>query len=231
MEGLSKATKDIKIIIEIIEDSKNSVEAKSKLIEKFFLSEKQANSVLDMPLKKLTALEKSQIDDDIKKLQEKKNYFLKLLNERKLLLDLVVEELLKLKKKHDVKRKTKLLKNIDQNEELETINNKILEDLINKKTKLSIDNRLYLRKIILNNYKKSFEDANKIIENKNIQKFICNIEKNLKIIGITFYGKVFQINWESNINNDYKLDNKIIGNINPNEIINFHSMREGVKNY
>ena len=231
LEGLSKATKDIKIIIEIIEDSKNSVEAKSKLIEKFFLSEKQANSVLDMPLKKLTALEKSQIDDDIKKLQEKKNYFLKLLNERKLLLDLVVEELLKLKKKHDVKRKTKLLKNIDQNEELETINNKILEDLINKKTKLSIDNRLYLRKIILNNYKKSFEDANKIIENKNIQKFICNIEKNLKIIGITFYGKVFQINWESNINNDYKLDNKIIGNINPNEIINFHSMREGVKNY
>jgi len=124
LEGLSKATKDIKIIIEIIEDSKNSVEAKSKLIEKFFLSEKQANSVLDMPLKKLTALEKSQIDDDIKKLQEKKNYFLKLLNERKLLLDLVVEELLKLKKKHDVKRKTKLLKNIDQNEELETINNK-----------------------------------------------------------------------------------------------------------
>ena len=231
LEGLSKATKDIKIIIEIIEDSKNSVEAKSKLIEKFFLSEKQANSVLDMPLKKLTALEKSQIDDDIKKLQEKKNYFLKLLNERKLLLDLVVEELLKLKKKHDVKRKTKLLKNIDQNEELETINNKILEDLINKKTKLSIDNRLYLRKIILNNYKKSFEDANKIIENKNIQKFICNIEKNLKIIGITFNGKVFQINWESNINNDYKLDNKILGNINPNEIINFHSMREGVKNY
>ena len=231
MEGLSKATKDIKIIIEIIEDSKNSVEAKSKLIEKFFLSEKQANSVLDMPLKKLTALEKSQIDDDIKKLQEKKNYFLKLLNERKLLLDLVVEELLKLKKKHDVKRKTKLLKNIDQNEELETINNQIIEDLINKKTKLYIDNRFYIKTMNLSNYKKSFEDANKIIENKNIQKFICNIEKNLKIIGNTYYGKVFQINWESNINNDYKLDNKIIGNINPNEIINFHSMREGVKNY
>jgi len=193
LEGLSKATKDIRKVIKIIEDSENSAEAKSKLIDNFFLSEKQANSVLDMPLKKLTNLEKNQIDDDIKKLQEKKNYFLKLLNERKLLLDLVVEELLKLKKKHDVKRKTKLLKNIDQNEELETINNKILEDLINKKTKLSIDNRLYLRKIILNNYKKSFEDANKIIDNKNIQKFICNIEKNLKIIGITFYGKVFQI--------------------------------------
>jgi len=231
LEGLSKATKDIKRVIEIIEDSKNSREAKLKLIENFSLSEKQANSVLDMPLKKLTNLEKNQIDDDIKKLQEKKNYFMKLLNERKLLLELLIEELLKLKKKYNVTRKTKLRKNIDQNEELETINKQILEDLIHKKTKLCIDNRLYLRRIILSNYKKSFEDVNKVIDNKNIQKFICKIEKNVKIIGITNTGKVFHIDWESNINNDHKLDNKILGNIDPNEIINFHSIKKEIKNY
>ena len=231
LEGLSKATKDIKKVIEIIENSKNSAEAKSKLIENFYISEKQANSVLDMPLKKLTSLERNQIDDDIKKLQEKKDYFQTLLNERKILLELLIEEFLILKKKYNVKRKTKLLKNIDQNEELETINNQILEDFINKKTKLYIDNRLYLRRIILSNYKKSFEDVNKIIENKNIQKFICKIEKNIKIIGITFTGKVFHIDWESNINNDYKLDSKILGNIDPNEIINFHSIKKGIKNY
>ena len=231
LEGLSKATKDIKRVIEIIEDSENSGEAKLKLIENFSLSEKQANSVLDMPLKKLTNLEKNLIDDDIKKLKEKKNYFMKLLNERKLLLELLIEELLKLKKTYNVTRKTKLRKNIDQNEELETINNQILEDLINKKTKLCIDNRLYLKRVILSNYKKSFEDVNKVIDNKNIQKFICNVEKNLKIIGITYTGKVFHIDWESNINNDYKLDNKILGNIDPNEIINFHSIKKEIKNY
>jgi len=231
LEGLSKATKDIKKVIEIIEDSANSAEAKSKLIEHFFLSEKQANSVLDMPLKKLTTLERNQIDDDIKNLQEKKNYLQKLLNERKLLLELLIDELLLLKKKYNVKRKTKLLKNIDQNEELETINNQILEDFIDRKTKLFIDNRFYLRKMILSNYKKSFDDVNKTIENKNIQKFICKIEKNLKIIGITLTGKVFHIDWASNINNDYKLDSKILGNIDPNEIINFHSIKKGIKNY
>ena len=231
LEGLSKATKDIKRVIEVIEASKNSGEAKLKLIEKFSLNEKQANSVLDMPLKKLTNLEKNLIDDDIKKLKEKKNYFMKLLNERKLLLELLIEELLKLKKTYNVTRKTKLRKNIDQNEELETINNQILEDLINKKTKLCIDNRLYLKRVILSNYKKSFEDVNKVIDNKNIQKFICNVEKNLKIIGITNTGKVFHIDWESNINNDYKLDNKILGNIDPNEIINFHSIKKEIKNY
>ncbi|MBO8229170.1 DNA gyrase subunit A [Prochlorococcus marinus str. MU1404] len=231
LNGLSKATKDIKKVIEIIEGSENSAEAKSKLINHFFLSEKQANSVLDMPLKRLTNLERNQIILDIKKLKEKKDYFQKLLTDRKILLKLLTEELIILKKKFNVKRRTKILKNIDQNEELETINNQILEELINKKTKLFIDNRLYLKKMILNNYKKSFEDVNKIIDNKNIQKFICNIEKKIKIIGLTVNGKVFHIDWETNINNDYKLDNKNLGNINPNEIINFHSIKKGVKNY
>ena len=78
--------------------------------------------------------------------------------------------------------KTKIIKNINQNQELETLNNQILEEFINKKTKLYIDNRLYLKRMILGNYKKSFEVANKIIDNKNIQKFICNIEKNIKVI-------------------------------------------------
>ena len=207
------------------------MQARSKLIENFFLSEKQANSVLDMPLKKLTNLEKNQIDNDIKNLEEKKNYFQKLLNERELLLELLIEELLILKKKYNVIRKTKIIKNINQNKELETLNNQIFEDFINKKTKLSIDNRLYLKKMILGNYKKSFEVVNKIIDNKNIQKFICNIEKNIKLIGITNTGKVFNIDWESNINKDYKLDNKILGNIHPSEIINFHSIKKDIKNY
>ena len=231
LEGLSKATKDIKKVIEIIENSENSSEAKSKLINNFLLSEKQANSVLEMPLKKLTNLEKNQIDNDIKNLQEKKNYLQTLLNERKLLLELLMDEFLLLKKQYNVKRKTKLLKNIDQNEELETINNQILEEFIDKKTKLYIDNRLYLKKMNLQNYKKSFEDNSKIIDNKNIQKFICNINKNLKMIGITFTGKVFDIDWESNINIDCKLDNKNLGNIDPNEIINFHCMKKEIKNY
>jgi len=231
LEGLSKAIKDIKKVIGIIEESENSAKAKSKLISNFMFSDKQANSVLDMPLKKLTSLEKNQIDEDIQKLQEKKNYFQKLLNERTLLLELLIEELRILKKKYNVARKTKLLKNIDQTEELETINNQILDDLINKKTKLFIDNRLYLKKMIFNNYKKSFEDVNKIIDNKNIQKFICNIDKNIKIIGTTYTGKVFHIDWESNINNEYKLDNKTLGNINPNQILNFHSIKKTNKNY
>ena len=90
---------------------------------------------------------------------------------------------------------------------------------------------LYLKKMIFNNYRKSLDSENKIIENKNLQKFICKIEKNLKIIGITYTGRIFKVNWEENINTDYKLDNKILGNIDPNEILNFHHINKETKNY
>ncbi len=101
----------------------------------------------------------------------------------------------------------------------------------NIKKVIAIIEELYLKRMILGNYKKSFEVVNKIIDNKNIQKFICNIEKNIKLIGITNTGKVFNIDWESNINKDYKLDNKILGNIHPSEIINFHSIKKETRNY
>jgi len=231
LKGLSIATKKIKDIIEIIQKSENSSEAKSILTKNLLLSERQANAVLDMPLKKLTNLERNQIEIDIKKLEEKKNYLNNLLNERKLLLELLIQELTVLKQKYNVKRKTKILKNINHDNEIETINNQILEELINKKTKLYINNRLYLKKMIFNNYRKSFDSANKIIENKNLHKFICNIEKNLKIIGITYTGRIFKINWQENINTDYKLDNKILGNIDPKEILNFHQINKEIKNY
>ena len=231
LKGLSIATKKIKDIIEIIQKSENSSEAKSILTKNLLLTERQANAVLDMPLKKLTNLERNQIEIDIKKLEEKKNYLNNLLNERKLLLELLIQELTVLKQKYNVKRKTKILKNINHDNEIETINNQILEELINKKTKLYINNRLYLKKMIFNNYRKSFDSENKIIENKNLHKFICNIEKNLKIIGITYTGRIFKINWQENINTDYKLDNKILGNIDPNEILNFHHINKEIKNY
>ena len=231
LEGFSIATENIKSIIEIIQNSENASEAKSILMPKLALSSKQADAVLSMPLKKLTNLERNQIKIDINELHEKKKYLSNLLNDRRLLLETLSEELKRLKKKFNVKRKTKILKDVNQEKEIDTINNQILEDLINKETKISIDNRFYFKKIVFNNYKKLIDHENKFIDNKNIQKFICKIYKSLKIIGITSSGKVLHINWKLNINTDYKLDKKVLGNIDPREIINFHHLDSNAKNY
>ena len=231
LEGFSIATKNIKNIIEIIQNSENATEAKSILMPKLKLSNKQADAVLGMPLKKLTNLEKKQIEIDMKELLEKKKYLSNLLSDRRLLLETLIEELKHLKKKFNVRRKTKILKDVNQEEEIDTINNQILDDLIDKETKISIDSRFYFKKIISSNYKKLLDHDNKFIDNKNVQKFICKIYKSLKIIGITSSGKILQINWKININTDYKLDRKVLGNIDPLKIINFHHLDSNLKNY
>ena len=231
LEGFSIATKNIKNIIEIIQNSENATEAKSILMPKLKLSNKQADAVLGMPLKKLTNLEKKQIEIDMKELLEKKKYLSNLLSDRRLLLETLIEELKHLKKKFNVRRKTKILKDVNQEEEIDTINNQILDDLIDKETKISIDSRFYFKKIISSNYKKLLDHDNKFIDNKNVQKFICKIYKSLKIIGITSSGKILQINWKLNINTDYKLDRKVLGNIDPLKIINFHHLDSNLKNY
>ena len=231
LEGFSIAIKNIRNIINIIEHSENATEAKSIIMPKLFLSEKQADAVLSMPLKKLTNLEKKQIEIDMIELIEKKKHLSDLLSQRSLLLETLIEELTNLKKKFNLKRKTKILKDINQEDEIDTINKQILEDLETKATKISIDNRFYLKKIIYNNYKKLFDHENKSIDIKNIQKFICKVSKNLKIVAVTASGKVLQINWKENINSDYKLDTKILGNINPREIINFHHLESNLKSY
>ncbi len=231
LQGFSIATKNIKNIIEVIQSSENAAEAKSILMPKIILTSKQADAVLSMPLKKLTNLERKQIEIDMQELLEKKDYLNNLLNNRSLLLKTLIEELEHLKKKFNIKRKTKILKNVNQIKEIDTINNQILEELIIKETKISIDNRFYLKKILYSSYKKLLDHKNELIESKNVQKFICGISKSLKIIGITSLGKVVQINWKLNINADYKIDKKILGNIDPKEIINFHSLDNNLKNY
>tara|TARA_Y100001970_G_scaffold205126_1_gene249800 strand:- start:6244 stop:8682 length:2439 start_codon:yes stop_codon:yes gene_type:complete len=224
LEGFAKAIKNIKIIIEIVQNSENSAEAKNKIIEKINLSDKQSDAVLGMPIKKLTTLERNQIDEEITELKKKKISLNKIIKDRNVLLETLIKELYLLKEKYNVKRKTKIIRNINQEEEIETINKQILEEHINKKTKISIDNKYYLKKIVINNYKKIIESDNKFISNKSSFKFICEITKNFKIIAITEHGKFIQINWEKSIKQDCKLDNKFLNNINPKEIINFHKI-------
>ena len=231
LEGFAKAIKNIKSIIEIVQNSEDSTEAKFLIKDKLKLTNRQSDSVLSMPIKKLTTLERKQINEEIDNLEGKKILLNNILNNRNELLKLLVKELSLLRDKYYVKRKTKIIKNINFDKEIKTLNKQILDELINKKTKLSIDNKYYLRKFFNNNYKKYIEVENKFISIKSSNKFICNLDKNLKIIGISINGKIIQIDWEKAINQDCKLDNKFLSNINPTDIINFHSILKNEESF
>ena len=97
--------------------------------------------------------------------------------------------------------------------------------------KLIIDNKFYLRKVQSNNYKKFIELKNGYLNTKNNFIFTCNINKNLKIFAFTITGKIINIDWQSLINNDCKLDNKLLNNTNPSEILNFHCVQKDMESF
>jgi len=231
LEGFALAVKNIKKIIEIVENSKDVSEAKFILCKNLNLKEKQAESVLSMPIKKLTTLERNQIDKNIEELNKKKESLQKILSQREILLTNLIEELKHLKKKYNQKRKTRILKDHNQESDEKLIHKQIIEDIINKKMKIIIDNKFYLKKIQSNNYKKFIEIENGYLNSKNNFIFSCNINENLKIFAFTISGKIINIDWKLLIKNDCKLDNKLLNNTNPSDILNFHSFQKNIENF
>ena len=231
LEGFALAVKNIQEIIETVQNSENTNEAKSLLGKKLNLTNKQCDAVLSMPIKKLTNLERIQINQNIIDLRIKKESLDKILSQRKVLLNILEDELITLKKKYNTKRSTKIIKNINLNEQNKEINKQILNEFINNKTKLSIDSKFNVKNLFINNYKKFIENDNKLVIKKNTYQFICNLNKNLNLLAFTCSGKVINIDWKKYINCDYKLEDKLISNINPYEIINFHHLYENDENY
>ena len=68
LEGFALAVKNIKKIIEIVQNSKDASEAKFILCKNLKLGDRQADAVLGMPIKKLTTLERNQINKNIEEL-------------------------------------------------------------------------------------------------------------------------------------------------------------------
>ncbi len=231
LQGFALAVKNIKKIIELVQSSENINEAKSLLEKKLNLTTTQSDAVLSMPIKKLTTLERTQISENIINLQDKKKSLERILNERKVLLNILEDEFTSLKKKYNTKRSTKIIKNINLEDENKVINKQILDEFINNKTKIAIDHKFNVKNLLISSYKKIIENDNKLSIKKNNFQFICDFNSNLALIALTYTGKVINIDWRSHINYDYKLDNKLLNSINPYEIINFHNLDINSENY
>lgn len=107
--GYVKVTKNLKKAISIIEESENDQEAKEKLKLEFNIDEEQAEAILEFKLRRLTKLNKNELLDLVKSLEEKiKNYNDMLSNVN--LVDLkIIEQLEELKKKYGDKRRTTII--------------------------------------------------------------------------------------------------------------------------
>lgn len=110
LEGLKIAVDNIDEVINTIRKSKDADEAKTRLMERFKLSEIQSVAILDMQLRKLAALERQKIEDELKLVRELIAYLEDLLAHPEKILKVVKDELKKIRDKYADDRRTRVYK-------------------------------------------------------------------------------------------------------------------------
>ena len=107
LEGLKIALDNIDEVINIIRNSYD--DAKERLMERFGLTDIQAQAILDMRLRTLSGLQREKIEEEYNQLMELIAHLRDILNSEKLVFDIIKEELLEIKDKFGDERKTKIV--------------------------------------------------------------------------------------------------------------------------
>ncbi len=143
LEGLRIAIDHIDEVIRIIRTSYDN--AKERLMERFSLSEVQAQAILEMQLRRLQGLEHEKIDAEYRDLMEKIAYFKSLLADRKLMLGVIKDEITEIRDKFGDERRTQLVQNPGEID---------VEDLIEEETcVMTLSNLNYIKRTPLDTYR------------------------------------------------------------------------------
>ena len=108
LEGYIIALDNIDEVIHIIRSSETDAEAAKRLTERFGLSKRQTDAILEMKLRRLTGLERTKIEEELEALREKIAYYKRVLSDDALVREIIKEELQEIKKKYGTSRKTRL---------------------------------------------------------------------------------------------------------------------------
>ena len=146
LEGLKIALDNIDEVIKIIKESKSDQIAKEKLMSRFELSDIQADSILEMKLRRLTGLERDKIENELAELLKEIEHLRAILASEKLVEGIIKEELTEIKNKYSDPRRTK----IDMSA-IEYIEDESLipeENIV-----LTITNKNYIKRVNSDTYK------------------------------------------------------------------------------
>ena len=143
LEGLRIALDNIDEIIKIIRSAYN--DAKEKLMERFGLSEIQAQAILDMRLARLQGLEREKIEKEYEELMDRIAYYKAVLSDEGMLMGVIKAELLEIKDKWNDKRRTRLAPDASEFED---------EDLIEEEqVAVTLTHLGYIKRVPADTYK------------------------------------------------------------------------------
>jgi len=145
LEGLLIAVRNIDEVVELIKTSADPSEARTRLMDRFDLTETQAQAILDMRLQRLTGLEITKLEEEHARVQEEIRYLKSILGSEEMVLDLIRGELEELKSKYADARRTTI------EEAAEEID---IEDLIQEETvAVTVSHAGYIKRMPLDAYR------------------------------------------------------------------------------
>ncbi len=145
VEGLRIALNNLDAVIKTIRESQTVDIARAALMERFSLTEKQAQAILDMRLQRLTGLEREKLEEEYKNLTERIAYYKAVLANEHMVLGIIKDELLEVKKKYNDPRRT-VISNEDT--QIDTEDLIAEEDMV-----ITITHYGYVKRISLDTYR------------------------------------------------------------------------------
>lgn len=147
LEGLKIALDHIDEVVKLIRGSKNYNEALQGLIERFALSEIQGKAILAMQLRKLTGLDRQEIEDELRQLHQLIAQLEAILADEQQIFRIIKEELLEMKEKYGDERRSKII-----NHELGKFSD---EELIpEEEAVILLTGENYIKRTLLSDYRK-----------------------------------------------------------------------------
>lgn len=154
LQGLLIALDNLDAIIALIRHAADSPTAKQELIERFGLSEHQADAILQMQLRRLTALEAQKIEQEHQELLEKITDLNDILNRRERILEIIEQEAIEIKERHGTPRRTAI--------ELEESELEDTDLIANEKAIILLTEQGYIKRMPVN----TFEAQNRATRGK-----------------------------------------------------------------
>jgi len=114
LKGLKIALENIDDVVKLIRASANGQEAKAQLVEKYELSDIQAQSILDMRLQRLTALEVDKLVTELEELLKRIEGYYAILKDENLVLDIIKKELIEIKENYGDERRSEIIEDDDE---------------------------------------------------------------------------------------------------------------------
>ena len=189
LQGLLIALDHIDEVISIIRSSANTAEAKERLIERFTLTDVQAQAIVDMRLRALTGLEREKLEQEHAELLKKIEEYKAILSDKKILLGVIRTEILQIVEKFGDDRRTKFGYDEDDIED---------EDLIPRgNTVIAMTSLGYIKRMTVDNFKTQNRGGRGIkgmstIEDDYIEDLLMTNTHNY-VMFFTNYGRVYRL--------------------------------------